>query len=82
MHIVLQHHERCDGSGYPLGLNGEAINLGAKIIAVADTYDALISERPYRDGWVQDKVLELLQTESEGKLDPQVVKACLFAVRQ
>ena len=82
MNIVLQHHERCDGSGYPLGLNGEAISLGAKIIAVADTYDALISERPYRDGWVQDRVFELLQTESEGKLDPQVVKACLFAVQQ
>lgn len=82
LNIVLQHHERCDGSGYPLGLKGDAISLGAKIIAVADVYDALISERPYRGGWMKDKVLELLQEESGSKLDPEVVKACLFAVQQ
>lgn len=82
LNIVLQHHERCDGSGYPLGLRGDTISLGAKIIAVADIYDALISERPYRDGWMKDKVLELIQEESGSKLDSEVVKAFLLAVQQ
>lgn len=82
INIVHQHHERWDGSGYPLGLKGENICLGARILAVADVYDALISERPYRDGWVKDKVFELIQEESGSKLDPEVVKAFFFALQQ
>ena len=81
INVVLQHHERCDGSGYPFGLKGDAISLGARIIAVADVYDALVSERPYRDGWVKDKVLEHIQEESGSKFDPEVIKAFLFAVQ-
>ncbi len=46
--IVLQHHERMDGSGYPRGLSGEEIHLGARILMVADTYEAMVSHRPYR----------------------------------
>ncbi|MGV1100091.1 HD domain-containing phosphohydrolase [Thiovibrio sp. JS02] len=79
--IVLHHHERCDGSGYPHGLRGEAICLGARILAVADVYDALISERPYRDGWVKDRVLEHIQAESGSRFDPAVIKAFLLAVQ-
>ncbi len=79
--IVLHHHERCDGSGYPFGLKGEDICLGARILAVADVYDALVSQRPYRDGWVMDKVLEHIEEGSGSKFDSEVVKAFKFAVQ-
>lgn len=81
LNIVLHHHERCDGSGYPFGLKGEEISLGARILAVADVYDALVSDRPYREGWMKDKVLEHLQQGSGSNFDPEVVKALLFAVQ-
>ncbi|MFH7319227.1 HD domain-containing phosphohydrolase [Desulfurivibrio sp. D14AmB] len=79
--IVLQHHERCDGSGYPGALQGDEICLGARILAVADVYDALISERPYRQGWVLDQVLEHIQQESGKKFDAEVVKAFSFVIQ-
>jgi putative nucleotidyltransferase with HDIG domain len=79
--IVLHHHERSDGSGYPDALQGDDICLGARILAVADVYDALISERPYRQGWALDKVLEHIQQESGKKFDAEVVKAFLFVIQ-
>ncbi len=75
--IVLQHHERIDGSGYPQGLPGENTLLEAKILAVADVVEAMVSHRPYRPALGQDKALEEIQ-QNRGKLyDPKVVDACL-----
>jgi putative nucleotidyltransferase with HDIG domain len=75
--IVVQHHERFDGSGYPYGLAGEAINLHARIFAVADVYDALSSDRPYRPGWPRDKVIAYIREKSGTHFDPEVVDAFL-----
>ncbi len=75
--IVLQHHERMDGSGYPSGLSGEAILLEARILAVADVVEAMASHRPYRPALGLDKALEEI-TQNKGKLyDPEVVDVCL-----
>jgi PAS domain S-box-containing protein/putative nucleotidyltransferase with HDIG domain len=75
--IVLQHHERMDGSGYPFGLSGEAILLEARILAVADVVEAMASHRPYRPALGLDKAWEEI-TKNKGKLyDPEVVDACL-----
>jgi putative nucleotidyltransferase with HDIG domain len=73
--IVAQHHEWFDGSGYPAGLAGEGISLFGRIFAVADCFDALTSDRPYRKGMPKDKALELLQKESGTHFDPTVIAA-------
>jgi len=75
--MVLQHHERFDGKGYPDGLCGEEIEFGARILAVADVFDALKSDRPYRDGWSLERVNELIHKEGGRQFDPQVVEAFL-----
>ena len=73
--IVRHHHERFDGGGYPSRLKGEEIPLGARVVAVADAFDAITSARPYRDG-VQDKrALDVLHEESGRQFDPEVVDA-------
>lgn len=75
--IIHQHHERMDGSGYPLGLSGKDIIIEARILAVADTVEAITSHRPYRPAQGIDKALEEI-SRSKGKLyDPDVVDACL-----
>ena len=68
------HHERWDGSGYPQGLKGEEIPLAARIFAVVDTFDALISKRPYRDAWPTETALEYIREQSGKLFDPQVVE--------
>lgn len=73
--LIVQHHERFDGKGYPEGLAGEAISLGARILCVADVYDALISQRPYRQGWIKEKVLDFMRENRGVMFDPQVVDA-------
>ena len=75
--IVLQHHEHFDGSGYPSGLAGEAISLHARIFAVADVFDALISERPYRKGMPVNQVIQMVREEAGTHFDPKVVQAFL-----
>jgi putative nucleotidyltransferase with HDIG domain len=79
--IVLEHHERLDGSGYPRGLKGEAISLEAKILAVADIVEAMSSHRPYRAALGTDKALEAITKDKGTLYDPGVVDACveLFA---
>jgi putative two-component system response regulator len=73
--IVRYHHEKIDGSGYPDGLKGDAIPLGAKIMAVVDIYDALISDRPYRKGMSKERAQEILRQDSaEGKLDSKLAE--------
>ena len=69
------HHEKWDGSGYPRGLKGEAIPLAARIFAVVDVWDALISDRPYRKAWTQKKALDHIQEQSGIHFDPKVVSA-------
>ena len=71
------HHEKWDGTGYPRGLKGEEIPLSARIFAVADVYDALRSDRPYRRGWDDQTTLEYIRAESGRHFDPQVVEIFL-----
>ncbi len=68
------HHEKWDGTGYPQGLKGEQIPLAARIFAVVDVWDALLSERPYRPAWSQEKALEHIQEQAGKHFDPQVVE--------
>ena len=75
--IIIQHHERLDGSGYPLGLIGEDIILEVKILGVADVIEAMSSHRPYRPSLGIDQALEEI-VKNKGKLyDPKVVDACV-----
>jgi hypothetical protein len=73
--IVRHHHERLDGTGYPDGLRGAEIPLGARVIAVADTYDAIIAARPYRPAAPHKAALDTLRAESLTHLDPALVRA-------
>jgi len=75
--IVLQHHERMDGSGYPQGLLGKDILLGARILAVADVVEAMSSRRPHRPALSIDKALEEIKEKRGTLYDPRVVDACL-----
>lgn len=75
--IVEQHHEKYDGTGYPHGLKGEEIDIKARILAVADVWDAVVSQRPYRDGWVHERAISLITKGSGTHFDPQVVKTFL-----
>jgi HD-GYP domain-containing protein (c-di-GMP phosphodiesterase class II) len=78
--IVLEHHERLDGSGYPHGLAGEQISLGGRIFAVADVVDAMLSDRPYRQGIPIDRVVRYIADQSGHHFDPDVVAAFLRIV--
>jgi HD-GYP domain-containing protein (c-di-GMP phosphodiesterase class II) len=73
--LVLDHHERLDGTGYPHGLTAEALDLPTRILAVCDVYDALVSERVYRAAWPQERALELLRDESGTAFDERCVDA-------
>jgi HD-GYP domain-containing protein (c-di-GMP phosphodiesterase class II) len=75
--IVIAHHERIDGSGYPRGLRAEAIPLEARILAVADTYDVLISNRPYRQAFDNERAFRILREESGTHLWEPAVRALL-----
>lgn len=75
--VILQHHERFDGSGYPRGLAGPSICLEARILAVADVYDALTAERPYRGAFDRHRALQFIKERSGSWFDPEVVEAFL-----
>jgi two-component system response regulator RpfG len=75
--IALAHHEKFDGSGYPFGLKGNDIPLSARIVAVADVFDALTSVRPYKAAWTIDKALEYIHDESGKHFDPELVTVML-----
>jgi HD-GYP domain-containing protein (c-di-GMP phosphodiesterase class II) len=79
--VIRHHHERWDGSGYPDGLAGGAIPLGARIVAVADVFDALTSDRPYRSALPRDAALAHLTAEAGRTLDADIVGALLGLVR-
>ncbi len=74
--MILQHHERIDGSGYPFGLTGDDILLEARIMAVADVVEAMVSHRPYRPALGIDIALAEISENSGILFDPQVVAAC------
>jgi HD-GYP domain-containing protein (c-di-GMP phosphodiesterase class II) len=80
--MVLQHHERMDGSGYPQGLEGDQIILGARILSVADVVEAMSSHRPYRPGLGVETALEEITRTRGMYYDPQVVDACLALFRE
>ena len=73
--IVRSHHERWDGRGYPTGLAADAIPLPGRIVALADVFDALANERPYKEAWPLDQALEEIMSLSETHFDPDVVEA-------
>lgn len=72
--VALRHHERWDGSGYPDGLAGEAIPESARIVALADVFDALTMKRPYKDAWPLPEVLDTLHEEAGSHFEPRLVK--------
>jgi HD-GYP domain-containing protein (c-di-GMP phosphodiesterase class II) len=74
--LVYQHHERCDGSGYPRGLTGETMLIGAKILAVADVVEAMLSHRPYRASLGVEAALGEIERGSGTLYDARVVEAC------
>ena len=80
--IALYHHEKWDGSGYPFGLAGEAIPLEARIVAIADVFDALTSVRPYKRAWTFDEAVGLLRQEAGRHFDPQLVDVFLGLLPQ
>ncbi|MEC7816118.1 MAG: HD domain-containing phosphohydrolase [Pseudomonadota bacterium] len=78
--VALCHHEKWDGSGYPRGLKGEAIPISARIVALADVFDALTSERPYKHAWPIDDAVALIREQAGQHFDPALVtafEACL-----
>ena len=78
--MIVQHHERFDGKGYPGGLAGEKIHQGARILAVADVYDAISSDRPYRKGMELEEAVVLIQSEAGRQFDPVMVEALLKVI--
>ena len=77
IHICKYHHEKFDGSGYPDGLKGNEIPLAARIVAVVDVYDALVSERPYKKAFSKEKSLSIIREGSGTMFDPEIVKVFL-----
>ncbi len=73
--IALAHHEKWNGSGYPKGLSGTEIPLEARIVAIADVFDALTSERPYKKAWSVEDTINLIQSEKGKHFDPELVDA-------
>lgn len=79
--FILYHHERYDGKGYVAGLKGEEIPLGARVLAIADVYQALISDRPYRKAFPRKKAIEIIKEGSGSQFDPEIVKALLKSIK-
>ncbi len=82
MDIPYSHHERWDGAGYPQGLKGGEIPLYARIFAIADVYDALTSDRPYRTAWPKERALEYIQQGCGTHFDPEVVKIFMQEIQK
>jgi len=83
--VALTHHEKWNGKGYPNGLAGEEIPLVGRIVAIADVFDALTTERPYKDAWPVEKAVKLIEEESGQHFDPKLVVAfvkCLPEILQ
>ncbi len=72
--IAISHHERWDGTGYPGALKGEKIPLSGRIVAIADVFDALVSDRPYKKAWTVEEAIALIEKDSGSHFDPHLVK--------
>jgi putative two-component system response regulator len=82
LEVIRHHHEKLDGSGYPDGLKGDDISLAARVMGVADIYDALVTDRPYRKGMTKEKAFSILREEvEEGKLDKKVVETLIALIQ-
>lgn len=77
----MYHHEKCDGSGYPHGLIGEEIPISARIMAVADVFDALISNRCYKPAYSIEKAFEIIEESKGSHFDPQIAE-CFIVSRK
>ena len=80
--VIRWHHEHFDGSGYPDGLKGTAIPLMARIVAVADVYDALVNERVYRKAFSHEEAMHIIFDEEASHFDPDVLKAFLSVEKE
>jgi putative nucleotidyltransferase with HDIG domain len=80
--LILHHHERWDGKGYPSGLKGDEIPVGARVVALADVYHALTTDRPYRKGYSWEQAIEIIKKGSGSQFDPEVVDAFLKIIKQ
>ncbi len=78
---ILYHHERWDGRGYPSGLKGELIPVGARIIAIADVYQALTSNRPYRKAFTREEAVRIIKDGSGTQFDPKIVRVFLKLIK-
>src|SRR4030042_2707801 len=78
--MMKHHHENYDGTGYPDGLKGEDIPLGARILAIADVYDALVTTRSYRKAFSEKGVLEMMKKEGGQKFDPELLKIFIDSI--
>jgi HD-GYP domain-containing protein (c-di-GMP phosphodiesterase class II) len=78
--VALHHHENWDGTGYPHGLRGEAIPLDARIVAIADVYDALASQRSYKPAWDRAQIVEEMMRLRGAKFDPELVDVFLSSL--
>ncbi len=80
--LIRHHHERYNGSGYPDHLEGDSIPLGARVIAIADCYDAMTTTRPYRPAWGVDETLDVMDSESGEVLDPQLTETFINMINR
>ncbi|MFH0918354.1 MAG: diguanylate cyclase [Candidatus Omnitrophota bacterium] len=80
--FIFYHHERWDGKGYPSGIRGEDIPLGARVIAIADVYQALISDRPYHKAFTKRAAIDIIKKSSGTQFDPRIVSAFLRVVNK
>ncbi len=80
--VAIQHHEKWDGSGYPNGLRGSKININARIVAVADVFDALTSKRPYKEAWDTNRAIETIKEEAGHHFDPEVVNSFISGIEE
>jgi putative two-component system response regulator len=80
--IALNHHERWDGRGYPNGLSGEEIPLAGRIVAVADVFDALTNNRPYKNAWPVEQAIAEIQQQGGKQFDPNVVEAFSYLIQR
>ena len=80
--MVYEHHERCDGRGYPQGLVGGEIHLWASLCAVADVYDALTRDRPYRKGMSTKDVLEYMDREAGRSFDKEICQCWIAMLKR
>ena len=80
--IALSHHEFWNGNGYPMGIKGKHIPIEARITTVADVYDALLSKRPYKDPWPEEKALDYIKDKSGQQFDPEIVRVFFENINQ